>query len=98
MPSLIFYIKLQLHGESGYYLTLYESALEYISSLEVDEMDLNNVTLDTKETFRSGSIGGGELGVKNFVKGRIRRLSTAVTGGQFSPSPRTSKVKSFVAG
>jgi hypothetical protein len=35
----------QLRGESGYYLTMYESALEYIMAVEVPLATLNEVTL-----------------------------------------------------
>ena len=35
----------QLRGESGYYLTMYESAIEFVLSVEVDEEVLNRITL-----------------------------------------------------
>jgi hypothetical protein len=78
---------MKLHGESGYYLTLYESAVEYISSQEVSKEELQSVMLPARESFRSGSINS-ETGIGNYVKGKIRRLSTAVTGPN-SSLPRT---------
>ena len=40
----------QLYGESGYYLTVYESALEFVENIEVDEDDLASVELDDFDT------------------------------------------------
>ena len=37
----------QLHGESGYYLTVYESALEYIMSEEVSAEKMEQTGIDT---------------------------------------------------
>lgn len=73
----------QLQGESGYYLTIYESAVEYVLAYDIPENILKNVVLNKPDASKrinennnvnnSGS-GGGNAFSRLFSK--HRRFST----------------------
>jgi hypothetical protein len=82
----------QLYGESGYYLTVYESALEFVENIEVDEEDLAAVELDdfdAETSRRTISVNFDPSDLKNVQKSaasvitnkigtKIRRMSVNV--------------------
>lgn len=83
----------QLHGESGYYLTAYESALTYLETVSVDEDQLNNIdVIETDSDFLSKK---GQLNpsapptIRARLATKIRRLSVSVMS---SPSGRKNSL------
>lgn len=92
----------QLYGESGYYLTVYESALEFVQNIEVDDEALRSVDDDEFDEDRgrrtlSAAPGDMEemLSPAAQIKKKLRRMSVNVIE-RVTPSKSNSlEVDSF---
>jgi len=73
----------QLHGESGYYLTIYESAVEYIYSMEVNQEELDQVQIRKPDYSRTQSIAQSP-GIAKAITGKLKRRISSVVGGHQS--------------
>lgn len=75
----------QLYGESGYYLTAYESALEYIQNLQLDMGGIDDDEFEADSVRRTITVLKADeeefkaiMSPTNQIKKKIRRMSTSV--------------------
>jgi hypothetical protein len=88
----------QLHGESGYYLTAYESALSYIDNIDVDENALNQLEVDERnDDFYSKKAQlnpSTPPSIRTRIATKIRRMSVQVL---HSPGVRNSSASRSIS-